>query len=90
MKRRIERLSPHQNAKIFAVLVGAVSALFVLPFMVYMFFTLPRPEALPAFFVVVLPLGYAVLAYVSVVVGCALYNVLFKYIGGIEFEIGGE
>jgi tellurite resistance protein TehA-like permease len=90
VKRRIERFSPHQNAKIFAVLVGAVSVLFVLPLAVYMFFTLPRTEAMPAVAIVALPLGYALFSYISVVVASALYNVLFKYIGGIEFEVGGE
>jgi hypothetical protein len=90
VKRRIEHLSPHQNGKVFAVLVGAVSVVFVLPLFAYMAFTLPRTEAVPGILIVLLPLGYAVLAYISVALGCALYNVLFKYIGGIEFEEAGE
>ena len=86
MKRHIARFSPHQNGKVLAVVTGALSVFFVAPLLLYMFFSLPRAEAPPAFLLLVMPLVYAVLTYLSVVVGCALYNVLFQYIGGIEFE----
>ena len=86
MIRRIQRFTPHQNAKVVAVLTGAVSVLFVAPLMVFMFLSVPRATAPPAFLVLLLPLGYAVMSYLFVVAGCALYNVLYKYIGGIEFE----
>lgn len=37
--------------------------------------------------VIVMLVMYFVIGYFSVVVGCLLYNVLFKFIGGIEFEM---
>ena len=86
MTRRIQRFTPHQNAKVVAVLTGAVSVLFVVPLLCFMLLSVPRAAAPPAFLALLLPLGYAVMAYLSVLVGCALYNSLYKYIGGIEFE----
>jgi len=32
------------------------------------------------------PFIYLIFGYISVAIGCALYNVMFKYIGGFEFE----
>jgi len=36
------------------------------------------------------PIIYLVMGYLSVAVGCWLYNVMFKHIGGIEFEHGAS
>lgn len=33
-----------------------------------------------------MPVMYLVMGYVSVAIACAVYNLLFKHIGGIEFE----
>jgi hypothetical protein len=33
-----------------------------------------------------MPIFYLVFGYVMVAIGCAVYNFMFKYIGGIEFE----
>ena len=32
------------------------------------------------------PLFYLAVGYVSVAAGCLLYNVMFKHLGGIEYE----
>ena len=42
------------------------------------------------FMLLVLPVMYLVLGYISVVIGCAIYNVLYKFVGGIEFESTAE
>ena len=86
MKKQIERLSPHQNAKVFAVLMALGSLIFVAPFILIASFVGPRGMGPPLFMAVLLPLFYLVIGYVAVIIGCALYNSMYKYIGGIEFE----
>lgn len=47
-------------------------------------------ESSPSFvFILVLPIIYLFIGYISVAVGCAIYNFFFKYIGGVEFEARG-
>lgn len=93
MKVQILRLSPHQNAKVFGVLMALSSLLFVVP-MALMFSFIPpgvdshgnlvtQPSA--AIFLI-FPITYLVLGYIMTAVGCALYNFMFKYLGGIEYE----
>lgn len=87
MKTQIQRFSPHQNGKVFAVLMAVSSLVFVVPFMLIASATAPQGSgAMPLFMVVLFPLFYLVFGYVMVAIGCWLYNVMFKYIGGIEYE----
>ena len=87
MKTQIKRFSPHQNAKVFAVLMALSSLVFVVPFVLMSMFMAPDGSTgMPFFMVVLFPVFYLVLGYLMVVVGCWLYNVMYKYIGGIEFE----
>jgi len=88
MKQQIVRLSPHQNAKVAAVLCAVSSLVFAIPmFLMFMFTAPPQARSQETDFVVLLmPLGYLVFGYVFTVIGCAAYNFLFKYIGGFEYE----
>ncbi len=86
MKQQVERLSPHQNAKVFAVLMAVSSLIFLIPLFLFMFASAPEQARPPVTFLLLAPLMYLVMGYVMVVVGCAIYNFMFKYIGGIEFE----
>lgn len=89
MKHRISRFEPHQNAKVVAVLMAVGSLIFVVP--LFLFALLFAPSELrssdgSAFMFVLVPLFYLVVGYLMVLVACALYNFLFRYVGGIEFE----
>lgn len=87
MKQQIARLSPHQNGKVFAVLMAVASLVFLIPFLLFMAAVMPAGQRPPMFMmVIVMPVMYLVIGYLSVAVGCLLYNALFKFIGGIEFE----
>jgi len=44
----------------------------------------------PALMILIMPVMYLVIGYLSVAIGCAVYNFMFKYIGGIEFEAKSE
>lgn len=86
MKQQVARFSPHQNGKVFAVLMAVSSLVFVVPFVVIASFASPQEAAPPMFLIILFPVLYLVLGYVMVAIGCAVYNFMFKFIGGIEFE----
>ncbi|MEO8020491.1 hypothetical protein [Polaromonas sp.] len=86
MKKQIERFSPHQNAKVFAVLMAVSSLVFVVPFMLIAAPFAPRGAGMSALAVLAFPVIYLVIGYLSVAIGCWVYNLLYPYIGGIEFQ----
>jgi hypothetical protein len=87
MKQQIARFSPHQNGKVFAVLTALTSLIFLVPFvLLFSAFAPPTPGAPPMVMMLLLPVFYLIFGYISVVIGCALYNLTYKLVGGIEFE----
>lgn len=86
MKTRVQRFSPHQNAKVFAVLMAVSSLVFVVPFTLLASAFAPKGSGFPAFIVLLFPVIYLVFGYISVAIGCWVYNLLAKFTGGIEFE----
>ena len=94
MKKQIKRLAPHQNGKVFGILM-AVSTLPMLGLMmVPMLFMMPKVDntgnpidfMFPFGMFLLMPIFYLVFTYLFVALGCWVYNVLFKFIGGFEFE----
>lgn len=93
MKKQIKRLSPHQNGKVFGLLM-AVSSLFLFVPMAVMMSAIGPPVdqhgnevVFPSALFIAMPIFYAIFGYIFTAIGCALYNFLFKYIGGFEFEV---
>ena len=89
MKHQIARLSPHQNAKVAAILWALISLLFVVPMFLVLTLTAPpqaRHDPLANYFMFALPFIYLIVAYIGVLLVCAIYNFLFRFIGGFEFE----
>jgi hypothetical protein len=86
MKHQVARFSPHQNAKVFGVLMAISSLVFVVPFGLFAVATAPAGDRAPMVMFLAMPLLYLVFGYLSVAVGCAVYNFMFGYIGGIEYE----
>ncbi len=88
MKKQIKHLSPHQNGKVFGILMAVSTLPFLLLMMLMTSFTMPdNAEGIPTFFLFVAPFMYLILGYISVAIACVIYNFIQKYIGGIEFEI---
>jgi hypothetical protein len=93
MKQQIKQLSPHQNGKVFGVLMAVSSLVFILPLALLMTLSAPQvdqhgnPVNFPTFMLVLMPVFYLVFGYLSVAIGCAIYNFIAKYIGGIEFVL---
>ena len=86
MAQRITRFSVAQTAKVFAVIYALVGLLFA-PFFLLAGAFAPAGEGFPTIFAVALPIIYAVLGYVGVAVGCAIYNMVAGWVGGIEMEL---
>ena len=88
MKKQIKRLSPHQNGKVFGILMALSSLVFVIPFaLAFSFMPMAEGQGGPGvLFLIGAPIMYLVMGYVMTAVGCLIYNFAYKYIGGIEYE----
>lgn len=92
MKVQIARLSPHQNGKVAAVLMALSSLLLMVP-LALVFAYIPsgvdahgNPVSPPMGMLLLFPVIYLVMGYVMVALACVIYNVMFKFIGGIEYQ----
>ncbi len=90
MKQQISRLSPHQNGKVFAVLMAVSSFVFLVPILLVLSFSAPSAQQPPLAMFLMMPVMYLVIGYFMVAIGCVAYNLMFKYIGGIEYESQGR
>lgn len=96
MKKQIRRISPHQNAKVFAILMAVSSLLIVIPMFALMFFAAPPVDQhgnrmmFDRYFFVAFPLLYLIIGYLTTLIGSIIYNYLFRFIGGFEFEVNDQ
>jgi hypothetical protein len=96
MKKQIRRLSPHQNGKVLGILMAISSLVIVIPMSFFMFFITPDVDQrgnsvnFQQFIFILLPFIYLVFGYLATVIGCLIYNFLFKFIGGFEYESTDE
>jgi hypothetical protein len=92
MKTQISRLSPHQNGKVFGILMALTTLVVGIPIFTFIFFMDPdldekgRASTLVLFVPYIFAIVYLIFGYLCVSIGSAIYNVLSKYIGGFEFE----
>jgi hypothetical protein len=93
-KRRIKRIAPLQLGKMLAILYGIMGLLFI-PFFLIMSAVstqLPAEQrvGMMAFgvgFAVAAPLMYAAMGFVIGALGALIYNLVAKWVGGIEVEV---
>jgi hypothetical protein len=92
--RRIKRFAPLQLGKIMALGYGIMGLLFCPIFLIMSFFAAHLPSqqrvgmlAFGTGFALLMPIFYAVMGFVFGVVGAFIYNVLAKWVGGIELEV---
>ncbi|MCX7659732.1 MULTISPECIES: hypothetical protein [Caldimonas] len=86
MKRRIQRLSPHQNGKVAGLMMALVSLVILVPFMLILGGIMPHGERMPWLMVLILPVLYLVLGYIGTVLACWVYNLVAGWVGGIEYD----
>lgn len=93
MIKQIKRFAPHQTAKVLSVLMAIGSLPVFVPMILMSIFASPmmdeqgNPVDFPIFMLVMFPIFYLLFGYISVRIGCWFYNLMFKYIGGFEFEL---
>src|SRR6187455_3478774 len=93
-KRRIKRIAPLQLGKMLAVLYGIMGLLFIPFFLIMSAVATQMPPdqrvgmmAFGAGFALVMPVIYAALGFVFGALGALIYNLVAKWIGGIEVEV---
>ena len=86
MKQQVTRLSPHQNGKVFSILMANTALFVFVPILLIVAAFAPPEYAPEPFMVFLVPVLYLVLGYLAVTVVCFLYNVMCRFIGGVEFE----
>lgn len=92
MRKQIRRLSPHQNGKVFGILMAVSSLVFVIPMSLIFFFVAPsvdqhgNPTNFPKFMFLIFPIIYLIFGYLATAIGSLIYNFLFRFIGGFEYE----
>lgn len=87
--KRIKRIGVVQTAKVAAVIYFLIIAIVAIPFGLISiafggFYGIGHWEAILFLFI---PFFYALVAFVFTVIGCWVYNLIAKRIGGIEVEI---
>lgn len=92
MKNKITMLSPHQNAKVVGVIMGIMATIFAIPVIIFSMLPHimnPSESDIPISFLpfILIPIIYLVIGYLATLISCSLYNTLYKYIGGFEFEM---
>ena len=90
MKIEIRRLSPHQNAKVFAVLMTLSSLFFIMPVMLLAGSLAPGGAPFPWGLALVMPVIYLVFGYVITLLGCLFYNFMTRFTGGLEFSTDAD
>ncbi|MDB6095317.1 MAG: hypothetical protein JWM32_2879 [Verrucomicrobia bacterium] len=92
--RRIKRIAPLQLGKMLAILYG-IMGLLGIPFFLIMTAVasqLPSEQrtgvmAMGAGFAIFFPVIYAVLGFIFGIIGAFIYNIVAKWVGGIEVEV---
>ena len=92
--RRLKRIAPVQLGKMLAVLYGIMGLLVVPVFLIASAAAANLPAqqragmmALGAGFAFLAPVLYAAMGFVFGAIGALIYNLVAKWIGGIEVEV---
>jgi len=86
MSQRIRRFSPGQTAKVMGALYGLMGLVFM-PIFVVAALISPETMGFGLGLAIALPILYALCGGVAVAIGCALYNLVAGWVGGIEVEL---
>lgn len=87
MKHQVTRFSPHQNGKVFAIMMAVVSAVIIIPTALILMAMNPHGSNIGAITpMLFMPIVYLIMGYLMTALWSWFYNVLVKWTGGIEFE----
>ena len=90
MKKQLTRVAPLRAGIVLGVLYGFLGLLFT-PFILLMAAFGCKTGAFAAvggvFLAILFPVLYAVMGFICGVISAALYNLIAKWTGGLEFEV---
>ncbi len=90
MKKRLQHIAPLQLGIVLATLHGALSLIAVPPLILfYLFAPKSGTGSLPGgiLFIILIPIMYAVAGFIGGIITAAVYNLIAKWTGGIEFTV---
>jgi hypothetical protein len=92
--RRIKRISPLQLGKMLAILYGIIGLIAIPFFLMFASLSAQLPAeqrgsfmAMGAGAALFAPILYAVMGFIIGVIGAFIYNLVAKWVGGIEVEV---
>jgi hypothetical protein len=88
MGQQIRRFGIVQTAKVIAVLYFLVGLVLLPVFLVIATFS-PKEAEFGSGFALALPVIYGVMGFIATAIGCAIYNFIAGFVGGIEVELEG-
>jgi hypothetical protein len=87
--KQLTRIAPWQAGKLLALIYFVVSIFFAIPFALIssmMPSTAPGPHLSPALFIL-MPFMYAIFALIFIPLGCWIYNLAARFVGGLEISV---
>ena len=89
--KRIKRFGIYQTAKIGGVIYFLIAAIIMIPIgLLFSMLGMGNMSGFPAIggvFFFILPFVYGFIGFVMTALCCAVYNLVAKWTGGIEFEV---
>jgi hypothetical protein len=91
MKKQLTHVSPLRAGIVLGILYG-ILGLIVVPFFFLAAVVGAKSGGSPAalgslIFAILLPVFYAVAGFIGGIIGAAIYNLVAKWTGGLEFEV---
>ncbi len=94
MKKQIQSISSHQTSKVLACIYIAITIPFMFIGLLAFIFGAPvkspdgqAPTNFPWLLFIFAPLIYGVFGYIFSRLGCLVYNLVAKFVGGFEFTV---
>ena len=92
MTKRLQHVAPVQLGIVLATLYGAFSLIFVPFFLLFSLLGFKSQQNVGFFaggavFIIFVPFLYAALGFIGGVIAAAIYNLVAKWSGGIEFTL---
>jgi len=91
MKKQLTHIAPLRAGIVLGILYGIMSLIIVPFFLLAAVFGSksgsPAPAIMGVGFVIVLPVIYAVVGFIGGIIAAAVYNLVAKWTGGLEFEV---
>ena len=88
MAKRLSRIAPWQAGKLFAVVYFFLSLLFVIPMLLITSVApMPPGSKFSPGMLIIFPFLYALGGLIFVPLGCWIYNMAAKLVGGLEVSV---